>query len=180
MIQFKPITEQERKEAVNFMEWIAEMTYEEFEQWKKENTWWTEYLLNWCRIKKDYPELNTIRETRFVLPDKQKKRERNDYWIRAEMSKNKAILANKHLIDEWSAESMSYKIIHHYKFKDDESIIIAIPYTFGEKLFNKFWWAIEVYKSQCPKMYEEIMKNYCRYDWTYEFVSNAEHLNKRF
>ena len=47
-------------------------------------------LLNWCRIRKDYPELNTIRETKFVLPDKQKKRDKNDYEIRAKMSKNKA------------------------------------------------------------------------------------------
>lgn len=180
MIQIRELTEQEKKEAVSFMEWIAQMTYEEFEQWKKENTWWSDLLLNWCRIRKDYPELNTIRETRFVMPDKQKKREKNDYEIRAKMSRNKAILANEHLLDENQANDMTYKIIHYNKLWWDECVTIAIPYTFWERLYNKFGWWIDVYKSQCPKMFDDIMKNYWKYDWTPEFISNAEKYNKRY
>lgn len=180
MIQIRELTEQEKKEAVGFMEWVSKMTYEEFEKWKKQHSWWMQTLLNWCRIRKDYPELNTIRETKFVLPDKQKKRDKNDYEIRAKMSKNKAILAKDHLLDEFQAKEMTYKIIHYTKMWDDECITIAIPYTFGERLYNKFWWWIDVYKSQCPRMFEEIMKNYQKYDWTAEFISNAERLNRKY
>ena len=86
----RELTEQEKKDAVAFMQSASNMTYEEFNQFKKENTWWSDLLLNWCRIRKDYPELNTIRETRFVLPDKQKKWEANKNKILAEMSRKKA------------------------------------------------------------------------------------------
>jgi hypothetical protein len=70
-------------------------------------------LLNWCRIRKDYPELNTIRETRFVLPDKQKKREKNKKNIIAQMSKNKAMFISTNLIDEEEAKDIKFKLIHH-------------------------------------------------------------------
>lgn len=184
----KELTEKEKKEAVSFMEWIAQMTYEEFEQWKKENTWWSDLLLNWCRIRKDYPELNTIRETRFVLPDKQKKRARNKSLILAEMSRKKAQFFAENLIPEDEANAVDenkekrirFRIIHHTKLKDDESVMLAIPFDSINLMVPKFWASVEVYKSQCPEFFEEILNTYKKYDWTALCSSNAEKYNKRY
>lgn len=172
MIQIRELTEQEKKEAVSFFEWVAMLSYEEFEQRKKVNNWWVEYLLNWCRIRHNYPELNKIWEEKFVRPDREIKQSKKETEIVSQMSRNKAILVNEHLLDESQIKDIAYKIIHKYHTDTDESVMIAIPYTFWEWLFCKFWWSIEVYKSQCPKMYDEIIKNYWKYDWTPEFKSN--------
>jgi hypothetical protein len=56
--------------------------------------------LNWCRIRRDNPELNKIREEKFVLPDKRKRRERNKQNILAEMSRKKAQFITEHMIPE--------------------------------------------------------------------------------
>lgn len=174
----KELTEKEKSEAVSFMEWVAQMTYEEFEQWKKENTWWTETLLNWCRIRKDYPELNTIRETRFVLPDKQKKREKNKKNIIAQMSKNKAMFISTNLIDEEEAKDIKFKLIHHDYAWWDEYITLAIPFTWTSLPVCKFGAWIQIYKSQCPELFTDLLTNTWRYDWTPECRSNAERYNK--
>ena len=177
-MKIRELTEEEKKQTVSFMEWIAQMTYEEFEQWKKENTWWTEILLNWCRIRKDYPELNTIRETRFVLPDKQKKRAKNKSALIAQMSKNKAMFISTHLIDENEAEKIKFKLIHHDYAGWDEYITLAIPFTWTSLPVCKFGAWIQIYKSQCPELFEDLLKNTWRYDWTGECRSNLEKYNR--
>lgn len=185
---FRELTEQDKKEAVSFMEWIAQMTYEEFEQWKKENTWWSDLLLNWCIIRKDYPELNTIRETRFVLPDKKKKREKNKNLILAEMSRKKAQFFADNLIpeeeinaedDKWE-KRIRFRIIHYTKLKDDECVMLAIPFDSVNLMIPKFWASVEIYKSQSPEFFNDILHTYKKYDWTAVCSSNAEKYNKRF
>ena len=191
MLQIRELTEQDKKDAVEFMKSIANMTYEEFDSWKKENTWWFNLLLNWCRIRKDYPELNEIRETKFVLPDKQKKREANKNKILAEMSRKKAQFVKDHFISEndmeaketenWKEENkFRYRIIHYTKVEWDECLVLAIPYDAMNLMVPKFWASVEIYKSQCPEFFEEVKHTYKRYDWTAVCTSNAEKYNKRF
>lgn len=183
----KELTEQEKKDAVNFMEWVVNMSYEEFEQWKKDNTWWMDYLLNWCRIRKDYPELNKIREEKFVLPDRRKRRERNKQNILAEMSRKKAQFITEHMIPEsevnriedWK-KALTYRIIHHKKVYGDESLVLALPFDSINLMVPKFWAAVEFYKSQCPEFFEEVLNNFKKYDWSAIVQSNAEKYNKRF
>lgn len=177
----RELTEQEKKDAVAFMKSASEMTYEEFAEWKKENTWWSDLLLNWCRIRKDYPELNTIWETKFVLPDKQKKWEANKNKIIAEMSRKKAQFIVEHFIPEEEAKrgDFKYRIIHHTKVKWDECLVLAIPFDAMGLMVPKFWASVEIYKSQCPSLFDETLKTFKRYDGTAVCTSYSERYNKR-
>lgn len=179
-MKIRELTEQEKKDAIAFMQSVSKMTYEEFAQWKKENTWWTELLLNWCRIRKDYPDLNTIRETRFVLPDRQKKYTKAKSEIIAQMSKNKAMFVSNNLIDEEEAKTIKFKLIHHDYVKWDEYIILAIPFSWTSLPVCKFGAWIQIYRSQCPELFDELLKNTWKFDWTPECRSNAEKYNKNF
>lgn len=174
----KELTEEEKKEAVSFMESLSQMSYEDFEEWKKENTWRVDLLLNWCRIRKDYPELNQIRETKFVWPAKKKKYDKAKSNILAQMSKNKAIFISSNLIDEDEAKDIKFKLIHHNYVKGDEYIILAIPFSWMSLPVCKFGAWLQIYKSQCPEFFEELLHNMQRYDWVPECRSNAEKYNK--
>ena len=59
---FSTLTEEEQAEAKRFGELITNLWYEELEKFKKENSWRSKLLLNWCRISKNFPELHKKRQ----------------------------------------------------------------------------------------------------------------------
>ena len=178
----RELTEKEKKDAVEFMKSVSNMTYDEFTQWKKENTWWSELLLNWCRIQNDYPELKKIWQERFVAPDREKRYEKNKKDKLSEMSWKKATFIAEHFIpeNEVKNENFKYRIIHRTKVKNDECLVLAIPFDASSLMVPKFWASVEIYKSQCPEFYDEILEKYKEYDGTAVCTSYSEKYNKRF
>ena len=156
IFKIKQLTEQDRKEAIDFMQWATKMSYDEFEQWKKENVWWSALLINWCRIRHEYPELNKIWEEKFVRPDREKRFEENKNKILADMSKNKQNLIKEHLLDEFTAWKITYRIIHKEIYNWDYCITLWIPFDAPWVLANKFGATIQIFRSQCPDFYDEI------------------------
>jgi hypothetical protein len=82
------------------------------------------------------------------------------------------------LIDEEEAKDIKFKLIHHDYAWWDEYITLAIPFTWTSLPVCKFGAWIQIYKSQCPELFEDLLKNTWRFDWTPECRSNAEKYNK--
>lgn len=180
MIQIEQLTEKKIKEAVDFMKWVCELTYEEFEERKKENSWWSELLLNWCRIRHQYPELNEIWETKFISTAREDKHNKNKSKILAEMSRNKQNLVKEHLLGEMEAQRMTYRIIRKEFIAWDRCVTLAIPYDAPGLLANKFGATIQFSRKQCPELFDEVCDKYKQYDWSTEFTSNSDKYSKRF
>lgn len=170
----KELTEQDRKEAIDFMQWVTKMTHQEFEQRKKENIWRSTLVINWCRIRHEYPELNKIWEEVFVRPDREKRFEENKNKILADMSKGKQYLIKEHLLDENTANRITYRVIHKEIYNWDHCITLAIPFDAPWILANKFGASIQIFRSQCPDFFDEICEKYKRYDGSTEFSSNSD------
>lgn len=171
------LTEKEKKEAVEFMESISHLSYDEFEEYKKTKSWRFNKLLNWCRIRKDYPELNTIWDTKFRWPALRLKQQKA--W--EEIKKKMAILKNKFITDnliEDSFENVKYRKVHHGFANNDEYLIMAIPFCWSNPNLVKFGWWICLWKSECPWLFEHFMKNNEKFDWSADYQSKAEKYNK--
>lgn len=173
---FLDISEQEEKETLSFIEWVFELWYENFDQFKKENEWRWQLLLNWCRIGKKYPDYWERRQKEFVQPDREKKWIENEKKYKKDMSIAINKFIKEHLLNESDIKDVKYRIIHN----DDESVHVAIPYTWQNIATAKFWAWMIVYKKDCPSFFEEILKNYKKYDGDVVVYSNSAKYNRWF
>lgn len=173
---FENITDQQEKEAVNFIEWVFDLWYKQFDEFKKQNSWRWQLLLNWCIIGKKYPKYWEKRQKEFVQPDREKRRNENESKYKKDMSIATNKFIKEHMINECDFKNVKYKIIH----ESEDSVHIAIPFTAQNIATAKFGGWIIVYKNDCPKFFEEILTNYKKYDWNVELYSNSTKYNHWF
>lgn len=175
------LTEEEKAEAKRFGELITNLWYEEFEKFKKENSWRSKLLLNWCRISKNFPELNEKRKE-FIDVDIALKQVEYENKIKGKMNIWKSKFIEEHLIDQYNEKKVKYRIFKDFsisiRWKDDEIVTIWIPFIANWFYWTKFWQSIEIKKSLNPTYFERILKNIPRYNWTDEIDSNSPKYNK--
>lgn len=175
------LAEEQKEEAKRFGELIVGLGYEWFEKFKKENTWRSKLLLNWCRISKEFPEINEKRQE-FVEIDKALKEKDYENKIKWKMSSWKAKFIEEHLIDQYSESKVKYRIFKEFSISvrgnDDEVLVIWIPFIATWFYWTKFWQSIEIKKSLNPTYFERILTNIPRYNWTDEIDSNSPKFNK--
>lgn len=177
---FIEITPKEEKEAVDFMNFISEFTYEEFEDYKKRESWWFYKLLNWCRIRKNYPDLNKIRDEKFRKPAVKKRQEHNKQEIEKRMGILKNKFINEHLINEDQIENVKFRIIHYDRANKDSFMILAIPFDSLNLMIPKFWCWFVFWRKECPELFDERLWNpIMKFNWQAVVSSNSEKYNKR-
>lgn len=169
---FRDLTKEERDEAVEFIEMVFKMWYEWFNEYKKNNKYGKK-LLNWCRIKNDYPELNKKWEEEFVKPDKKKKEIKREEYLVIKMAINITKFTKEHLINNPDDQNeVKYHYINQDYFNDDDQILIWIPYSHYSLTVNKFGYPIWVSRKEYPNMFKEIMNNYPKYQGEAKVTSN--------
>ena len=178
---FSKLSEEEIKEAKEFWEKICSLWYENFEKYKKENKWRAKLLLNWCRICKNFPELNKKREE-YVAVDVILNQSKYEDKIRWKMNSWKWKFIEEHMIESWLEKNVKYRIFRQFQTESwnekDEYLIVWIPFTAMSFYWTKFWQWIEVKKSLNPVYFEWILKNIPKYNWNDEVSSNSPKYNK--
>ena len=168
----RDLTKEERKEAVEFMEMVLDMWYEWFNDYKKNNKYWKK-LLNWCRIRFDYPEMNKKWEEEFVKPDYEKKTKQNEEDLIIKMAICITKFINEHLInDSDDRKKGKYHYIKQEYFNNDDQILIWIPYSHFSLTVNKFGYPLWVSRKDYPNLFKEILNKYPKYDGQTELISN--------
>lgn len=181
MLNIKELTEEEKQEAVDFMKFISEFSYEEFENYKKISTWWYRKLLNWCRIRHEYPELNEIWNKKFRIPSIEKKQKQNKKEIEKKMSIYKNQFINEHLIDPESVSHVKFRIVHHNYANNDEYMVLWIPFWWLSLPYPKFGYWFVFWRSECPDLFDEwIQIKEMRFDGSADVYSNIERYNRTY
>lgn len=167
----KPLTVEEKEEAIWFIKLVLEMWYDKFNEYKKSNRYWRK-LLNWCRIRKEYPELNKEWEEKFVKPDKEKKIKENEENLIIRIAINKSKFIKEHLIENSNINDVKYYLIKE-EVGEDNQVLIWIPFSHSNLTVNKFGYSIWVNQKYYPNRYKDIISNYPRYTGEANVYSNS-------
>jgi hypothetical protein len=85
------------------------------------------------------------------------------------MKENRLKFMYDYWIDQLEHWEVKYHIISHiltsHKFWNDEILVIWIPYYSTHAQCDKFWYKLEIKKSEVPQLFKKFICEMKRYQW---------------
>lgn len=162
-LQQEPISEEEKISLIQFVTDLLMIDYKTFEENKSEFPWYWSKIMRFFMLPHTELHEEYMKRCRPCSEVKEKK-ETDDVLRQMSIAKWRFVEDNN--VDE---SDVKYFIVKrfttlHNLWDRDERITIWIPYYAQQQNKYKFGWTVNICKSKTPKLFDDITKNFRRFN----------------
>ena len=161
------LTDEEKTEARDYALNLIKLPYEEVKNLARTSRTHILLFTRFFRLAKD--ELHEAIKEKFLEPEWKERAEKLEIEILDLMKENRLKFMYDYWIDQLEHWEVKYHIISHiltsHKFWNDEILVIWIPYYSTHAQCDKFWYKLEIKKSEVPQLFKKFICEMKRYQW---------------